>query len=104
MEKTYLLALVEDETGKFFIANSKEDRLFFENWKKGMNQRFYTIAFNTLQVSEENFDAALKALKAIDTSQKETITENARKAYVYYDYKFRNVSDKTELLLNYGRN
>lgn len=102
MEKTYLLALVRDDYNRYDVLNSKDDSIFFENRRRGMNYA-YTIVFGILTVSEENYENALKELNSIDTTSltKEEIRERVRIAYIKYDYKFRCVEDKTELFETY---
>ena len=102
MEKTYLLALVRDDCDKYDVLNSKENGIFFENRRRGMNYA-YTIVFGILTVSEENYENALNELNAIDTKSltKSEIREKVRIAYINYDYKFRYVEDKTDIFKTY---
>lgn len=105
MKKRFFVALVEDFVdGGYFVANSRDDRMFFENWIHSNNRKFYNIIFKMVTVDEEDIDRTVEYLENVSELNSETeIRELAKRAWFTFDFNFKHctIEEKEQMILSY---
>lgn len=105
MKKRFFVALVEDITnGEICVINSKENNIFFENWKHYQNRKFYDVIFKTIVVDEEDLEATTNYLEsACELKDAVEIRERAKRAWFTFDFNFKHctIEEKEQMILSY---
>lgn len=106
--KRFLVAVANDFiSGDYFVVNSRDNSIFFENWIHYNNRKFYNIIFKTITVNEEDLDSTIEYLHNIAKANNEIeIRELAKRAWFMFDFNFKHctMEEKEQMILSYDLN
>lgn len=103
--RRYFVALVEDFIdGGYFVTNSRDDKMFFENWIQSNNRKFYSIIFKMITVDEEDVDKTVEYLENVSKVNVDAgVRERVKRAWFMFDFNFKHCTEeeKNQMITSY---
>lgn len=105
--KRYNVFLVRnDMDGSCFVADSKNDPMFFENFKNYSNSKYYTLISKIITVDEDDLESAVIELTNIADRDNITYIEKQKacvSVWARYDFNFKHltIEEKENVVKDY---